>query len=419
MTNSLNLKTYANQIPKLSDLATAALIANYDTNSFSFIENHMLLNSWEKFRKEMQDAGSGEVVREIEIQTLQALAFQGINKDLKEALVDHTHQFFLVWAERFKDRLNQPVSADLVSYARYQESLEAHALEQIWRALPAQIKNVLALPHDLNAIQQFFDDPNQQVLLDTITELNLSNCEMQVLPPQLKKFTQLRKLNLKGNRLTNLPPFLSQLCHLKEIDLSENRLAVFPKLPPLGALTFLNLENNRITYVPDFQECPHLIFLNLNHNRIRRIANFSYLPHLEELFIENNRLIEVPDLRYFRNLKKASFSHNSLKTVPNFGNLPHLTCLGLSHNFLKSIPNFDRMPNLVVLDLSHNNLLSDPILIHCPQLVLLKVHENPFKRDEDRQERCAALVVGAAGILMMSTALLYQTLTGVPLASLL
>jgi internalin A len=61
-----------------------------------------------------------------------------------------------------------------------------------------------------------------------ITKLDLSGLELQELPPEIGKCTQLESLDLSGIGLTEIPEILCQLSHLSVLDLSYNQIAAIP-----------------------------------------------------------------------------------------------------------------------------------------------------------------------------------------------
>lgn len=61
-----------------------------------------------------------------------------------------------------------------------------------------------------------------------ITELDLHNCYLGVLPANFEYYTDVRKLNLHFNHLEALPAKLARLTELEELDISFNHFTEFP-----------------------------------------------------------------------------------------------------------------------------------------------------------------------------------------------
>ncbi|MEL6179726.1 MAG: leucine-rich repeat domain-containing protein [Myxococcota bacterium] len=88
--------------------------------------------------------------------------------------------------------------------------------------------------------------PSYLYELTELTELNLSWCHFDSLPPGLSALAKLRKLDLSGNMLTALPDELWTLTELRELRIGVNQLAAFPKkVTALPNLKLLDLRGNR------------------------------------------------------------------------------------------------------------------------------------------------------------------------------
>lgn len=59
------------------------------------------------------------------------------------------------------------------------------------------------------------------------TELNLSDCALDLFPKPILKFKPLKKLVLARNLLQELPPELKRFVQLEDLDVSTNELQVF------------------------------------------------------------------------------------------------------------------------------------------------------------------------------------------------
>jgi Leucine-rich repeat (LRR) protein len=62
-------------------------------------------------------------------------------------------------------------------------------------------------------------------MLTGLTALNLRGCRLTALPPEIRKLKKLRTLLLGGNRLSTLPVEIGQLTALQELDLAHNQQA--------------------------------------------------------------------------------------------------------------------------------------------------------------------------------------------------
>jgi Leucine-rich repeat (LRR) protein len=64
----------------------------------------------------------------------------------------------------------------------------------------------------------------EQARRDRVTELDLQNCGLTMLPDSIGNLTDLTSLNLYGNSLTSLPESIGKLSKLVELILGTNQL---------------------------------------------------------------------------------------------------------------------------------------------------------------------------------------------------
>jgi Leucine-rich repeat (LRR) protein len=174
-----------------------------------------------------------------------------------------------------------------------------------------------------------------QGVLATIQELDLSNANLWVLPPEIIQLTNLQTLRLDDNQLTSLPATFGRLTNLRLLNLRQNRLISLP-----------------IT----FGQLVHLRTLNLSHNRLTSLpSTFDQLINLEWLYLNHNQLTSLPlTFGGLTNLRWLRLNHNQLTSLPStFGELINLKWLYLNHNQIVSLPStFSRFSDLqkAVLD---------------------------------------------------------------------
>jgi internalin A len=125
-----------------------------------------------------------------------------------------------------------------------------------------------------------------------LTQLDLSGLDLEELPLEIGKCTQLETLVLGkwdekwqrvGNKLTEFPDAVFQLTNLKILNLSFNKITSIPEaLRQLSNLTQLNLRINQITSIPEaLGQLSNLTHLHLNNNQITSIPEvFKQLPKL-------------------------------------------------------------------------------------------------------------------------------------------
>ncbi|KAM6973177.1 leucine-rich repeat-containing protein 57 [Aplochiton taeniatus] len=154
-----------------------------------------------------------------------------------------------------------------------------------------------------------------QRLTGNLRTVDLSNNKIEVLPPSIGNFLQMKSLTLNSNKLTSLPCEISklkkletlllngnqlkqlpatigQLKALRTLSLSGNRFREFPSgLGTLRHLDVLDLSKNHIQAVPAEVSALQTIEINLNQNQISVLAaEVSTCPRLKVLRLEENCL---------------------------------------------------------------------------------------------------------------------------------
>ncbi|KAJ2848702.1 hypothetical protein GGI22_005682, partial [Coemansia erecta] len=103
-----------------------------------------------------------------------------------------------------------------------------------------------------------------------LTQLNLSNSTLTVLPDEIGRLRQLQSIDLSGNKLKTLPPAIAFWQHLHTMDVSDNCLTDIPSaVRHLGGLEVFNIASNNLASVPRcLWKMQTLRVLNLSHNPI-------------------------------------------------------------------------------------------------------------------------------------------------------
>ena len=162
------------------------------------------------------------------------------------------------------------------------------------------------------------------------TELDLAGLQLEELPAQIAKCTQLETLLLgkwnrkarrsvgNGNKLTEFPDVVLQLTNLKILNLRNNKITCIPEdLGQLSNLTHLYLGCNQITSIPEaIGLLSNLTHLYLNNNQITSIPEaIRGMKKLEKLDLQGNPLPIPPEIlqgqQYYRRA-------DDLRTLLNF-----------------------------------------------------------------------------------------------------
>eukprot|EP01122_Echinamoeba_exundans_P008276 TRINITY_DN271_c0_g1_i3.p1 TRINITY_DN271_c0_g1~~TRINITY_DN271_c0_g1_i3.p1 ORF type:complete len:363 (+),score=103.98 TRINITY_DN271_c0_g1_i3:197-1285(+) len=105
-------------------------------------------------------------------------------------------------------------------------------------------------------------------ICETLTDLDLSQNKLRVLPDEICNLVALVRLKLDRNRLESLPLLFSQLFKLEKLTVSYNFLRSLP--PNMGAmknLRTLRVDHNQLTYIPnDIGDLPAVKELTIHEN---------------------------------------------------------------------------------------------------------------------------------------------------------
>jgi len=190
---------------------------------------------------------------------------------------------------------HQPSTARAINHARHLDE----ALIILWKTCIAGQPGApqLTIARD---IRGWITELNSAVVLNTITSIELPDCELKVIPPAINTIRNLIMLHLQNNRITQIAPKAFVNCGaLRWLTLSNNRITQIASGTFTGCqvLCGLNLDNNRITQVDPgtFTGCQALESLYLHDNRITQIASgtFTGCQALQRLHLYNNRITQV------------------------------------------------------------------------------------------------------------------------------
>ena len=237
-----------------------------------------------------------------------------------------------------------------------------HAFFTMWNEVKKNIVN----PPTLNTaeeIKNWLNDPNNSNILNQLTVLNLCRRNLQVLPKEIEKFTQLQKLFLHGNFFQFLPESIGSLKNLQYLGLGWNKLKVLPKM-------ICSLEN--------------LQGLDLNCNELESLPDsFGSLGHLQKIRLDYNMLKALPDsIGLLKNLQEFNLYYNELNSLPeSIGSLVNLTHFDLEKNELQFLPeSIESLKKLQVLVLNTNQLQCLPESIgSLEQLQRLELQQNQLQ----------------------------------------
>src|SRR6476661_5385478 len=215
-----------------------------------------------------------------------------------------------------------------------------------------------------------------QAAEEKLTQLDLSWLDLEELPPEIGKCTQLETVVLAkfdgekskwvGNKLTEFPDAVLQLTNLKILNVSHNQITSIPEeIGQLSNLTDIYLSNNQIASIPDaIGQLSNLTRLDLRGNQITSIPEaLAQLWNLTRLDLSGNQITSIPEeIGQLWNLTHLDLSFNQITSIPEeIGQLSNLIVLFLSNNQITSISeDLAQLWNLTLLDLSSNQITSIP-----------------------------------------------------------
>ena len=275
---------------------------------------------------------------------------------LNEEKVPDTHRSYLSIKRMHGDVAN-PL------YIRNKARTAQNNWLRFFERVNKQLKRENQCPPNVDT-REWFEKNQEQIT--KITDLDLSQCELTKLPPEIKFFTNLETLNLSKNRLKSLPSEIKSLTKLKTLDLCHNEIQQLPReISAFTQLEKLYASHNKISRIPaEIRFNTQLKTLNLYHNEITCIpSEIKFLTQLERLFLSRNKISQIPfEIQFLTKLKKLFLRHNNIYFIPpEIKFLSLLKNLYLDHNIISYIPIEIRFLTLLEkLSLSHNRISSIP-----------------------------------------------------------
>lgn len=158
-------------------------------------------------------------------------------------------------------------------------------------------------------------------VLNELDDLDLSYNSLDSLPGSISRMNRLRVLNLRGNEGFKITDSLTLLSTLYSIDLSECDLKLLPSNLINLSVRLCYMEDNNLDSINDSVfMMPDLAYLDISNNNFSEIpAGISKTGALfEALIINNNEIREFPEwFCSLSKLVKVDISHNYISTLPD------------------------------------------------------------------------------------------------------
>lgn len=152
-----------------------------------------------------------------------------------------------------------------------------------------------------------------------LVELNLSDNNLDSIPPGLDTLADLKRVSFRHNNFTNIEGFTT-LSQIKMLDLNDNFITTIPAdIANMESLEILDLSSNKISELPiELLRLKNLKALNLSNNPLKQLPEWiGQLTGLEELNLQQTQLESLPES--FVDLKVSStiyLKKNPFKELP-------------------------------------------------------------------------------------------------------
>lgn len=205
---------------------------------------------------------------------------------------------------------------------------------------------------------------------DRVYRLDLSGQEMKKLSKKLKKLRFLQEIKLSDNPNLDIVQVLSvlkSLNHLVDLNLSNCNLNILPpEIGKLKRLKYLVLDNNNLEYLPqEIGGLDDLKILFIRSNHLLVLPNsIETLSNLTDLLLQRNNLIKLPDeIRKLSKLKRLNLTSNDLTEVPSsIGEAQDIDMLSLGNNRISKLPiSIKNLRKLTHLDISENPIKDEEL----------------------------------------------------------
>ncbi|XP_041352437.1 leucine-rich repeat-containing protein 57-like [Gigantopelta aegis] len=125
-----------------------------------------------------------------------------------------------------------------------------------------------------------------------LKHLHLGHNKIGFVPEEIGRLKKLETLNLEYNRLSSLPSSMRNLTNLRNLNLCGNQIRAFPvHLSGLKHLEYIDVSRNSITEIPEGVRGLQAIEINLNQNQVSRLSEgLVECPRLKVLRLEENCL---------------------------------------------------------------------------------------------------------------------------------
>ena len=159
-----------------------------------------------------------------------------------------------------------------------------------------------------------------------LTRLDLSNCGLTELPPEIGTLSSLEFLNLGKNPLSTLPDTFTGLTSLRILFFLACEFTVVPEiLGQMRSLYMLSFKANKVREVPAAALSPKLGWLILSDNQIERLPDtIGKCTGMRKLLLAGNRLTNegLPDSMVGEDMKSVFDGLHDARELGSFSFSP-------------------------------------------------------------------------------------------------
>lgn len=140
-------------------------------------------------------------------------------------------------------------------------------------------------------------------VLKDVTEINLNDNKIMLIPAELVSLPNLRRLFLANNKIKMIPD-MSGSVNLEVLDVRQNALSGVPMgIGQCQKLAVFDAEKNKIKDFRDLAQCLNLDFINLNRNLIKIVpGELVLLEKLQYMQIKHNPIVNLPPHIYIQGM---------------------------------------------------------------------------------------------------------------------
>ena len=225
-------------------------------------------------------------------------------------------------------------------------------------------------------------------------ELDLSMCDLIVLPKELEELVWLTSLDCSDNQISGLNPItqlsnlaefscnnnqisdlspIAKLRNLTKLDCGSNSISDLNPISKLNNVTELDCIGNLISDLNPIAEFKKLTKLNCSSNQISDLSPISKLNNVTELDCVGNLISDLNPIAEFKKLTKLNCSSNQisdLSPISKLNNVTELKCYGNPISELSSIDSFSKLSildffNTQIVDLIPTTNLNNLTILDC------------------------------------------------------